>query len=232
MIDLQTTPYDIGKLRDGIVECRTKYRNLVEDFHRLWYQNPFTWGMTHWMGVPLLKCPTDLWTYQEVVVALQPSLIIETGTAFGGSALWFAHLLDLLGRGRVVTIDLEPGDKVPAHPRIQYVRGSSIDPSIVAQVRTWAQDERVMVVLDSDHSAEHVTAEMDAYGPMVTSGQFMVIEDTNINGRPVAIDWKGGPGPGPAVDAWLPQHPEFTRDVWAERHFLTMHPGGWLKRAA
>mgnify|MGYP000511692117 CR=1 FL=1 len=93
-----------------------------------------------------------------------------------------------------------------------------------------AQHERVMVVLDSDHSAAHVTRELEAYAGMVTPGCFLVVEDTHYNDRPVPQSWMGGPGPGPALDAWLPQHPEFKRDLPCERFMMTFYPGGWLRR--
>jgi cephalosporin hydroxylase len=217
-------------LRDGIRAKAAEHKATIDAFHQLWYGSPGTWGMTAWQGRPLLKCPTDLWVYQEIVHALRPTLIVETGTAMGGSALYFSHLLDLTGDGAVVSVDIEPAENLPTHPRCTFVTGSSIDPQIVDYVKGRATGQRVMVVLDSDHSMAHVLSELDAYGPLVTDGQFLVIEDTNINGRPMPIDWKGGPGPGPAVDAWLPLHPEFAPDILAERHYLTMHPGGWLRR--
>jgi cephalosporin hydroxylase len=175
----------------------------------------------------------DLWVYQEIIFDLKPTLILETGTAFGGSALYFARQLDRLNQGAVVSVDLEPHTSLPKHPRVSYVHGSSVDAEIVRAIGACASTHpRVMVVLDSDHSAAHVTAELDAYAPLVTEGQFLVVEDTNINGRPVEADWNGGPGPGPALDAWLPNHPEFEVNEMAQRYMLTCHPGGWLRRVA
>jgi cephalosporin hydroxylase len=176
----------------------------------------------------------DLWVYQEIVWDLQPTLIIETGTAYGGSALYFARQLDRVGEGHVLSIDLEPAERLPTHPRISYVRGfSSVHAELVAKVQAIAHGHpRVMVVLDSDHAKRHVLAELEAYAPLVTKNQFLVVEDTNMNGRPVDIDWHGGPGPGLAVDEWLPQHKEFERALLAERYLLTMHPNGWMRRIA
>lgn len=209
-------------------------RAIVDAFHRLWYDAYFTHGMTYFEHVPIMKCPLDLWMLQELIADLKPTLIIETGTAFGGSALFYARQLDKLEApgGKVISIDIEANDLLPKHPRVSFVAGSSIAPDIVDVVTICAQNHpRVMVILDSDHSREHVLAELDAYAPLVTPGQFLLVEDTNINGRPVPIDWNGGPGPGPAVDEWLPNHPEFSADPLAERYLLTMHPGGWLRRA-
>ena len=232
MIDLTTAAHNMADARTAIAAQKAEHAETIAAFHRIWYASPYTWGMAYWQGKPLLKCPMDLWSYQEIIYSLRPNLIIETGTAFGGSALYFAHLLDLCGEGEIVSIDLDPAENLPDHKRCWFVKGSSVDPDVVAYLAKRAKGKRVMVVLDSDHSAAHVTRELDAYAPMVSQGQFLVVEDTNINGRPVPIDWKGGPGPGIAVDAWLPNHPEFERDVLAERGLLTMHPGGWLRRRA
>src|SRR5262245_57862499 len=111
-------------------------RAVVEAFHRLYYYAPSAGGKlfedTSWMGVPCQKCPLDLWVYQELVFEIRPRTIIETGTLHGGSALFLAHMLDILGGdGRVRTIDVAPKGQ-PAHPRIDYVIGSSGDPALVA----------------------------------------------------------------------------------------------------
>lgn len=217
----------------GVLADQRQHAETISAFHRAFYASRQTHGMTFFEDVPVLKNPLDLWVYQDIVWDLRPTLIIETGTAYGGSALWFARQFDKLGVGKVITIDVSPSEKCRKHDRITYITGSSVDAEIVRAIRACAVTHpRVMVVLDSDHSAAHVRAELDAYASMVSVEQFLVVEDTNINGRPVAIDWKGGPGPGPALDAWLPDHPEFQRDVLSERYLLTHQPGGWLRRVA
>ena len=231
MKDLTVSRKTTAEMRRDIAILQAQHRDVVDAFHRVWYDAYFTHGMTYFEGVPLIKCPMDLWVYQELVFDLKPTLIIETGTAFGGSALFFARQLEKLGAGSVISIDVTHPETLPRHARITYLRGSSIDPTIVAMVTGRARaHERVMVVLDSDHSAAHVSAELAIYAPLVTVGQFLVVEDTNINGHPVAIDWKGGPGPHAAVETFLQGYPEFERDPLAERYLLTMHPGGWLRR--
>jgi cephalosporin hydroxylase len=116
---------------------------------------------------------------------------------------------------------------------VTYRVGSSVDPEIVAYAAERAArcDGPVLVLLDSDHHAAHVRAELDAYAPLVTVGSFLVVEDTNVNGRPVLPDF--GPGPAEAVEAWLAsptEGPIFQRDALPERYLITMHPGGWLRR--
>jgi len=213
---------------------RSPVVTVVDEFHVAYYDAGYhggTWSATTWLGVPVLKCPLDLWIYQEIVYEQKPDLIIETGTAHGGGALYLASMCDLVGHGEVLTIDINEPSDWPQHPRITYLTGSSVDPAVLAQVRTRAQRAgKVMVVLDSDHSAAHVSAELDVYGPLVTLGSYLIVEDTNINGHPV-YGWHG-PGPMEAVEDFLTRSNGFTRDRSREKLILTFNPGGWLRRDA
>jgi cephalosporin hydroxylase len=182
------------------------------------------------LGAPAQKCPLDLWIYQEILFETRPGLIVETGTAAGGSALFLASICDLLGHGHVVTIDVAEGER-PPHPRISYLHGSSTDPVIVAQVqRMAATADGVMVVLDSEHACEHVLAELEAYGPLVTPGCYLIVEDTNVNGHPVLAEH--GPGPAEAVETFLANGAGalFDVDRDRERLLLSFNPGGYLRR--
>jgi cephalosporin hydroxylase len=201
----------------------------IDAFHRLYYgRSVATWGDTWWLGVKVRKCPLDLWAYQEILYDTQPDLIVETGTAEGGSALFLATLCDVLGRGEVVSVDIEPGER-PAHDRIRYLEGSSVDTAIVKSISTTARGhDRVTVILDSDHSRDHVRSELQAYSPLVTPGCHLIVEDTNVNGHPVHP--RHGPGPHEAVDEFLAHHREFERDRRPERHLVTFNPGGYLLR--
>jgi cephalosporin hydroxylase len=170
-----------------------------------------------------------MWQYQEILHDLRPDLVVETGTAYGGSALFLAHTLDLLGTGRVMTVDVEPRPGRPEHPRIEYVSGSSVDASVVAHLsHAAAQAKTVMVILDSDHKRDHVLAELRNLGPLVTPGSFLIVEDTNLNGHPVEPDY--GPGPMEAVNAFLSECGEFEIDPRWEKFFLSFSPRGYLRR--
>jgi cephalosporin hydroxylase len=154
---------------------------------------------------------------------------VETGTYFGGSALFLASMLDLIGSGRVISIDTGWDPNPPAHPRIEYRTGSSVAPEIVAGVREAVRPgEGVMVILDSDHFRDHVLAELHAYSPLVTPGDYLVVEDTNVNGNPVKPDF--GPGPMEAVDEFLDGNDAFRVDDSREKFFMTFSPGGYLRR--
>ena len=199
-------------------------------FGKLYFKNKHrTWRNTYWMGVPVLKLPLDLWIYQEILCELRPSVIVECGTRHGGSALFLAHMCDLLGSGRVLTVDIKRYAGQPQHPRICYILGSSIDDAVVAQVKAHiAPGERVMVVLDSEHCKAHVARELELYGALVTPESYMIVEDTYLNGHPVDVEY--GPGPMEALQEYLVHHPEFVSDTAREKFFVTWNPSGYLKR--
>lgn len=205
---------------------------IIDQFHQLYYdegREGGTWHRTAWFDTTVWKCPLDLWLYQELIYRLQPELIIETGTAFGGSALYMAGVCELLGTGSVISIDIAPQPGVPAHPRIRYVVGSSVGDATVREVADAAAGlDSVMVVLDSDHSQAHVARELEAYAPLVTVGSYLIVEDTNVNGHPAFASH--GPGPMEATEEFLARCPEFVRDPDGEKFLLTFNPGGLLRR--
>lgn len=206
--------------------------DIVSQFH-LFYYNSYlihqTWDCTFWLGVKTMKCPLDLWIYQEIIHERRPDLIIETGTESGGSALYLACICDLVKKGKVITVDIEDKTGRPCHPRIQYLLGSSTSEEIVAQVRRQIGDhDTVMVILDSDHSMEHVLKELRMYSGFVSPGSYLIVEDTNINGHPVYPEF--GPGPMEAVDAFLEENKLFIVDRSREKFSLTFNPKGYLRR--
>jgi len=199
---------------------------VTDNFHRLYYDS-HVWTNTRWLGVGAEKCPLDLWIYQEILVEKRPDVIVECGTRYGGSALFMASVCDLIDHGRVISIDVADQRNGLAHPRIEFLIGSSVDQATVETVKGRLQaDETVMAALDSDHHREHVLEELEIYGGLVTAGQYLIVEDTNINGNPVAGYY--GPGPKEALGEFLPKHPEFTVDRSREKFFLTFNPGGFL----
>jgi cephalosporin hydroxylase len=214
---------------EGKAEREVPDDALVERFHQLWYSQPDTWLTTYWLGVKTLKCPLDLWIYQEILFTTRPDVIIETGTYSGGSALYLACICDAIGNGRVITVDNRASDDRPAHPRITYVRGSSAAPRVVAEVKQAIEPrEGAMVILDSDHRKDHVLGELRAYAELVKEGSYIVVEDTNVNGHPVCPNF--GPGPMEAVEEFLAEDDRFVVDAERERFLLTMNSRGYLKR--
>lgn len=209
-------------------------KEVVDNFHKLYYDSNIfgkTFVDTFWLGIPILKCPLDMWIYQEILYEQKPDLIIETGTAGGGSALYFASLFDMLGNGEIVTVDIEANDKRPQHKRIKYILGSSSAPEIFSQVQALARGKKkVMVILDSDHSQKHVLDELRLYHSLVTKGSYLIVEDSNVYGHPVFIEH--GPGPMEAMNVFLKENNQFEVDRSREKFYMTFNPSGYLRKTA
>lgn len=206
-------------------------QRIVSEFHQLYfYGKEKTWkNNTFWLNVPVAKCPLDLWVYQEIISETKPDVIIETGTAYGGSALFLASICDLANRGRVITIDVEEQPDRPEHERILYLCGSSISEEIVSGIESVIKSEdRVMVILDSDHRAEHVRQELDVYSGLVSRDCYLIVEDTNVNGHPVMPLY--GAGPMEAVEQFIETRKDFVIDREREKFFMTFNPKGYLRR--
>lgn len=149
------------------------------------YDYSYLWS---WMGVPIIQVPADVMGTQEIIWATKPDVIIETGVARGGSVVFMAAMLQLVGKGKVigVDVDIRPHNRqtIETHPmakRITLIEGGSTDAAVVARVRSQLPEgAAVMVVLDSDHSRDHVLAELRHYGPLVTPGCYLVVADTML----------------------------------------------------
>ena len=149
------------------------------------YDYSYLWT---WMGIPIIQLPADIMATQEVIWKTKPDIIIETGVARGGSVLFMASILEMMGNGQVIGVDIDirkhNRESIESHPmskRVTLIEGGSVDESILKQVRANIPDgARVMVVLDSDHSRDHVLEECRAYGPMVTKDCYMVVADTLV----------------------------------------------------
>jgi len=206
------------------------HQAIIDLFHKLYYHSgKQTWKNTFFLGIPILKCPLDLWIYQEILVQNKPDIIIETGTFCRGSALYLAFICDLLGQGRVITIDVENRAEGIKHPRISFLQGSSTSPALVRQIKDQiGPKDKVMVLLDSEHKQEHVLKELQLYHSLVSPGQYLIVEDTNVNGHPVYQEF--GPGPMEALEMFLAKNDQFEVDRQCEKFFLTMNPRGFLKR--
>ena len=162
----------------------------------------------------------------------RPDVVVETGTRLGGSSAYFASILDLLGKGRVITVDIVDYPDKPQHDRITYLTGSSTSLEIIERIRELiSPDEKVMVFLDSDHSKAHVQRELELYSGLVTAGNYLIVEDTFLNGRPIfSPAVQPGPDPMEAVQEFLSENPNFVADRSREKYGLTFNPNGFLKR--
>lgn len=204
-----------------------------------------------WMGRPIIQYPQDIVGMQELIWRLQPDLIIETGIAHGGSLVFSAAMLELNAAcggpadARVLGLDIDirahNRAAIEAHPmsrRITMLEGSSVAPEIVAQVASVAAQRRsVLVCLDSNHTHEHVLAELQAYAPMVTVGSYCVVFDTVVEDTPKAVfadrPWGPGNNPKTAVHAYLAATPGFEIDESMDNKLLiSVAPNGFLRRVA
>lgn len=210
--------------------------NQVWDAYHQWYYDSEVWEEVKYLGVPCNKSVSDMWNYQEILFELKPSLIIEFGTRFGGSALFFS----VTGRAinpklRVLTVDVRHDEVFPqvvSDPAIAMQTSSSLDSGVYGRIRSMREVHPgpAFFILDSDHSKDHVLAELRALRHVIAPGDYLVVEDGNINGNPVLPDW--GEGPFEAIAAYLEEFPQdYTVDSRRERKFgFTFAPSGFLKR--
>ncbi|MEX0663496.1 MAG: CmcI family methyltransferase [Acidimicrobiia bacterium] len=224
---------------DGVTEAAARDLYRGADAHN-W---PYQWD---WLGLPVIQMPADIVAVQEIVWATRPQLVIETGVARGGSLALYASILELIGEGEVLGIDIDirahNRAAIEAHPlagRITLLEGSSVDPEVVRIVsERAAAAERVMVVLDSDHSHDHVVAELRAYAPLVTVDQFLVVADTMVEEMPTpehrARPWGKGNSPASALRAWQTESSDtllFEPDPFVDAKLLVSASlGGYLRR--
>lgn len=202
-----------------------------------------------WLGRPIIQYPQDIVAMQELIWKTQPDLIIETGIAHGGSLIFSASMLELNAicggnpEASVLGIDIDIRahnrveiEKHPLYRRIAMIEGSSIDPAVIEQVRAAAKDKKsVLVCLDSNHTHDHVLAELEAYADLTTVSSYCVVFDTFIEDVPAGSypdrPWDKGANPKTAVHEWLKSHPEFEIDTSIdERLLISVAPHGYLKR--
>jgi len=210
-------------------------KKISDDYH-VHYEEKRLWEQTRWLGVPIWKNPCDLLIFQELIFKVKPEVIIETGTKFGGSAVFFASVLKLMHcDGKVITMD--PIDQlgndfydvpisIRGNIRINLV--DSLNEHMLQLAYMHAFNKRTMVVLDSWHSEDHVLKELEAYHKFVSVGSYLVVEDTHIN-NPIKWNHSNG-GPGAAVKRFLTKHTNFEVDRDCEKLVWTFNPGGFLKR--
>jgi cephalosporin hydroxylase len=199
------------------------------------------WKNVSWLGFPIQQWPTDMVVLQEIVFAERPKVIIETGSNCGGSAVFFASLLQLLGGGKVISIDIHPIpeefrkriDDLPFADSIHFVEGDSAAENTLAHVRKLVGDETaVFVLLDSDHGYEHVKREIAAYAGFVPDGGSFVVGDTicrELSTLPGREAWADD-NPRRAADEFLSRTEKFVRESRYEKLKVTFFPGGFLRR--
>ena len=226
----------------------------VRNLSRAWIGHPSLHRYSYhfsWLGRPIIQYPQDIIAMQELIYTVQPDLILETGIAHGGSLILYASLLELNAlcggpqNAHVLGIDIDirthNRTAIEAHPmfkrgRISMFQGSSVHPDMVTKVHEFAKDyQRIMVLLDSNHTHSHVLAELEAYAPLVAVGSYCVVFDTIVEYMPEDAypdrNWGKGDNPMTAVDAYLKNHPEFIIDEMMDaKLMISVAPRGYLRR--
>jgi cephalosporin hydroxylase len=211
---------------------RKSFRMTLADW-LVYHQENIVFEKSSWMGIPTQKNPCDMWIYQEIMAQVKPTLIIEIGSRYGGSALYFAHLMDLLGQGRVLSIDIDHDQFRAQHPRITKITGQSNSPEIIRQAAEMAKGEKVLVIHDGDHFRDPVFQDLKSYAPLVSVGSYLIVEDSIMD----IFDKREGiaareDGPFHAIEDFLELNPGFVSDTSRERYIITYAPHGFLKRVS
>lgn len=198
-----------------------------------------------WMGRPIIQYPQDMIAMQEIIWNIKPDLIIETGIAHGGSLIYYASILELIGKGEVLGIDIDIREhnraEIEKHPMfkcIKMIQGSSIDPAVVAEVKAHTEGKKtILVTLDSNHTHEHVLAELKMYSPFVSLNSYIVVYDTIVEKLPQNYlpghlrPWGIGDNPLTALKTFITENPQFEIDKSINNKLLiSVAPDGYLKR--
>lgn len=227
----KTTEFFDKLIDDGSTSENLK-QEIVNKFHQLYYNSHFfnrTKPNIFWQGIPTEKCPLDLWIYQEIIFEIKPDLIIECGTANGGTTLFLANICDLLNKGKIISVDIKNDSSRPKHHRIEYLLGETTSEKILTQIKKEAVNQNcVLVILDDAHDKAHILKELSLYNEFVTTGSYLIVEDTNLNGHPINPGY--GEGPWEAVEEFLKTNKNFETDKRREKFFLSFNPNGYLKK--
>jgi len=213
--------------------------NRFSEISRDWLissvEHKYSYNFT-WLGRPVIQYPQDLMALQEIIWRTKPDLIIETGIAHGGSLIFYASMLELIGKGQVLGIDIDIREhnyvEISKHPmvkRISMIEGDSIDPAVMVEVREFAEGKRTMVCLDSLHTHDHVLRELELYSRMVTSECYLIVFDTCIEDLPETDrPWGKGNNPKTALDEFLKSNDRFVVEN-LDKLMITVAPGGYLR---
>ena len=195
--------------------------------HAYWRSR--AWQQVTWLGQAVPAAPADLLAYQDLIAEIRPDWIIETGTKGGGRAMFLASVCDLVGQGRIISIDMQQPDSLPEHPRVTYLAGSPVRGETMQGIRELTgSDPKGLVILGTRGRRNRMVDEFEALAPLVAPGSYAVIEHTVLNGRP--IDASHGPGPFEAMRILRERHPNFIVDHEREKQAVTFNLNGFMKR--
>ncbi len=238
---------DNGRVGDCDLYSNEAFRIISRIWLKVGWNQKYVYTFT-WLGRPVIQLPEDLLRIQEAIYSIKPDLIIETGIAHGGSLVFYASLCNAMGKGRVIGVDLdirphnrEALENHELFPFMTLISGNSIDPTVVKKVKSLVRpNDVVLVVLDSNHTKQHVLSELQAYGDLIGPGSYIVATDgimSDLHDVPRGKKEWGGDNPATAAEEYLRKHPEFVMEM-PTRLFdesdlsegVTHWPDAWLKR--
>jgi cephalosporin hydroxylase len=222
----------VTKVASWLRPMRADYRRLWGRGLRRWmirYHKELLFDKVTWMGTPARKMVLDAWVYQQIIHEVKPDFIIEIGNAEGGSTTFLANMLDLLGHGEVIAVDIDHSIFQADHPRIRVITGDSLADETLGKIAEVARG-RGMVIHDGDHSREHVLSDLRAYAQFVGVGSYLIVEDTVIDLFRAGDGLGSVNGPLQAVEQFVREDPRFQIDSSREYFVITFNPHGYLKR--
>jgi len=215
---------------------RRAYRKLLKITGKKWilyHQEQIALDKCFWMGVPILKNPLDAWIYQEIIHEVKPDVIIEIGSYHGGGTLFLAHLLDIIGKGHVISIDITRETYRAKHERIIDITGDSASEDTIARVAALCEGKTALVIQDANHSRSNVLKDIESYSRFVTCGSYFIIEDGVVElfgPKPKLFGLYPDGGPLSATEEFIIKNRDFIVDKERERYLITYNPKGFLKR--
>jgi len=231
--------------RNNLFVKKMKKDSKLEKLTNQWFNQASKYEYSYhfkWLGRPIIQFPQDIIALQEIIWQTKPDLIIETGIARGGSLIFFASILEMIGKGRVLGVDIDIRkenrkmiEKHHMYKRIKMIEGSSVDEKVIQQVYKLSKEKKnIMVVLDSNHTHNHVKAELEAYSPLVKKGNFLAVMDTIIESMSNVLvknkPWKKGNNAKSAVIEFLENNKRFEIDnEYDSKLLITVAPSGYLK---
>jgi cephalosporin hydroxylase len=209
-----------SKLSMSLYKWMTYHQDLMES------------TKVHWLGVPAVKSPLDLWILQEIIYETKPQVIVEIGSFYGGSTIYMATVLSAISpTGRIISVDISRERYKASHPHIIEITGDSTNPDVVKQVKALCAGKRTMIVHDGAHDRLMVTRDLSLYADLVSPGCYLIVEDATVDvfrpGDKMGREWEG---PLPAIRDFLAQNSDFSIDRSRERYIVTYSPQGYLKR--
>jgi cephalosporin hydroxylase len=213
---------------------RKYYQKRFELSLRQWlvyHQREIVFNQVTWMGKTLFKNILDAWIYQEIIYEIQPDVIVEIGSKYGGSTKYFANLLDIIGKGIVISIDNDRSAYDLIHERVRVLTGNSSDPKIISEVNYLCQGKKALVIQDGDHRRKQALEDLENYSKLVSLNSYFIMEDgiVDLFHHGDGLGYKDD-GPLTAIEDFLSRNSNFVIDSTRERYILTYNPKGFLRR--